>query len=144
MAKAKPPSGEGKKHGDKGGGDYEVGYGRPPAAGRIRPGERRNPKGRPKGSRSLKAALTKTLSRRVKLTTNGKTEWVTYFDALVMTLTTIGLKGQLGAYRILLEMIKAAGMITPSENEDDSGGKLNEADAALLAGVIAKLDRQED
>jgi hypothetical protein len=41
-------------------------------------------------------------------------------------------------------MMKAAGMITPSENEDESGVKLNEADAALLAGIIAKLDRQED
>ena len=38
--------------GQKAGGDYAVGYGRPPKATQFKPGRSGNPRGRPKGAKS--------------------------------------------------------------------------------------------
>ena len=45
--------------------DEKVGYGRPPVATRFRPGQSGNPRGRPKGSKSLDQVLRQALDRRV-------------------------------------------------------------------------------
>src|SRR5207244_10457945 len=50
---------------------YEVGYGRPPQHSRFKPGQSGNIKGRPKGSKSLKAILEEALSSSVTITENG-------------------------------------------------------------------------
>lgn len=60
MAKKKPPK------------DYEVGYGKPPAATRFKPGQSGNRSGRPKGSKSFQAHVQTALNRRVKVTTGDK------------------------------------------------------------------------
>jgi hypothetical protein len=52
-------------------GHRSVGYGRPPAHSRFRPGRSGNPKGRPKGSRSAKALLDQALSAPVTIMEGG-------------------------------------------------------------------------
>ena len=43
--------------------DYEVGKGRPPQHSRWQPGQSGNPRGRPKGARSLAALLANALKK---------------------------------------------------------------------------------
>lgn len=50
---------------DKGKGEYEVGYGKPPVEHQIKPGEVRNPNGRPKGSRNLTTIVMEAMRGKV-------------------------------------------------------------------------------
>jgi Family of unknown function (DUF5681) len=56
---------------------YEVGYGRPPRHSRFKPGQSGNPKGRPKGSKSLKTLLEGALSLPITITECGVPRTIT-------------------------------------------------------------------
>jgi len=62
---------------------YTVGYKRPPAHTRFRQGQSGNPRGRPRGSKSLKSILQNELDRRINITENGKRKKVSVSEALV-------------------------------------------------------------
>src|SRR5262245_29021911 len=47
------------------GGKYEVGYARPPLHSRFKRGQSGNPKGRPRGSRSVASVLHRILNEKV-------------------------------------------------------------------------------
>ena len=59
---------------------YPVGYRKPPSASRFTPGKSGNPKGRPKGARSLATILDKTFNRRVTVMENGKPKKLTILE----------------------------------------------------------------
>jgi hypothetical protein len=61
--------------------DY-VGYGRPPKATQFAAGKRGNPKGRPKGSRTVGAILQDILSQKIAVTENGKTRRIPTLEAM--------------------------------------------------------------
>ncbi len=63
--------------------DAEVGYGHPPKKTRFKKGESGNPKGRPKGSISLIAALMQELERTLTVKEGGRETRITKARALV-------------------------------------------------------------
>ena len=65
---------------------YEVGYGRPPKEARFTPGKSGNPKGKPKGKRSLAAVVRKEVERIVEVVENGKKRRVSVQDAAMRRL----------------------------------------------------------
>jgi hypothetical protein len=58
------------KNGPKG--EYDVGYGRPPAAHRFKHGNKANPKGRKKGSRNRKIVIQEVLFEPVTVREGGE------------------------------------------------------------------------
>ena len=50
------------------GGDYEVGYGKPPRHSQFVKGQSGNPRGRPAGAKNLKTLLNKALNELVIVT----------------------------------------------------------------------------
>ena len=66
--------------------DYLVGYGRPPKASQFRPGNSGNPKGRPKGSRSVGALLKVAIEQKVAVTENGKTRRIPALEVMLRRL----------------------------------------------------------
>ncbi len=85
----------------------EVGYGKPPKATRFRPGQSGNPRGRPKGARGIAKVLDEALSQEVRVTEGGQTVRITKREALILSLITKALKGDMRAAAHTLRLMEA-------------------------------------
>ena len=101
MAKRPPP------------GEYGVGYGKPPAHGRIKPGERRNPSGRPRRPRAPDDISRKFLSEKVPILDRGKRRSITRFEANIRNIYQLALKGDVRAAMAIHEMGSRLGLMLP-------------------------------
>jgi hypothetical protein len=86
---------------------YEVGYGKPPKSTRFRPGQSGNPKGRPKGATGTAKLLEQTLSQEVSVTEGGRTTRISKREALILSLVTKAIKGDMRAAAQTLKLIEA-------------------------------------
>ena len=96
---------------------YEVGYGKPPAAGRFPKGKSGNPKGRRKGARNLKTDLLEELHDRISVSERGKRRTLTKQQALLKRLMQEALSGNLKAGALLLQLsmqFERAGEFVPA------------------------------
>lgn len=134
-AKKKPPASA----------TYEVGYAKPPLHSRWKKGEKGgNPSGRPKGSNSLKAAMTKSLRRRVVARgPDGRKRQITHFDGICETLLSMVYEKNLAAMRLLLEFMKVAGVVVAEEG-DSKGRSLSPEEEALFSSLIASVPSDDD
>lgn len=96
-----------KRGGPKG--DYAVGYGRPPADTRFRKGQSGNPRGRPKGIKSLAQLLTETFARRVTVQENGRPRQMPLLKVVVQKLINESARGNLRATRLALDLLQRYG-----------------------------------
>lgn len=69
-----------------------MGYKDPPASGKIKPGETRNGKGRPKGAKNRKTIVRDIASKRHTVTINGKQQKLTVLEALILKLQYTAIK----------------------------------------------------
>jgi Family of unknown function (DUF5681) len=92
------------------GGDYEVGYGRPPKHTQFKKGQSGNPKGRPKKEgraitlRQVRADILSAMEREVTITRDGKQETVTIFQAGMDQLMVKAAKGDMRALRLVIAL----------------------------------------
>ena len=96
---------------------YEVGYGKPPKATRFKPGQSGNPKGRPKGARGLGKVLDEALAQEVTVTEGGRTTRVTKREALILSLVTRALKGDMRAAAQTLKLMEACERASDEKTE---------------------------
>lgn len=96
-------------------GDYEVGYARPPAHTRFKPGQSGNPRGRTKGARDLRGvmedALRKEFSQTVTIVEGGKPRPVNKLELIVVTNVNKAAKGDARALRELLALAYRLGLL---------------------------------
>ncbi len=83
------------------GGDFEVGYGRPPVATRFKPGVSGNPKGRRKGAINLRSAIAELFARRITIREGERSRKVPLVEALFRKQLEAALKGDQRATRML-------------------------------------------
>lgn len=86
---------------------YAVGYGKPPKATRFRKGRSGNPRGRPRGARGVGALLDEALSQEVTVTEGGRTSRISKREALILSLITRAIKGDMRAAAQTLRLIEA-------------------------------------
>lgn len=104
------------------GGEYQVGYGRPPKSGQFRKGVSGNPKGKLKGTKNrprpeserLRALMRREAYRPVKLRVDGTEITMPLAQAALRSLGTSALKGETRALAIFLKMLHAGAV------EDDA------------------------
>ena len=93
---------------------YEVGYTRPPAATRFKPGKSGNPRGRPKGARNklpalneerLKTIILTEAYRTIKVNDGPRQVNVPMAQAIVRSLALNAVKGQHRAQRLFSELL---------------------------------------
>lgn len=83
---------------------YIVGYGRPPKATQFGPGKSGNPRGRPKGSRTVGAILQDILGRKIAVTENGKTRRIAALEVMLRRLVNDAMRSDAKAMKLLLAL----------------------------------------
>lgn len=83
---------------------YEVGYGKPPAHGRFRPGQSGNPKGRPKARKNFKTELAEELDQKITIQENGVKRRITKRVALLKSQINKGIKGDTRATQLVMSL----------------------------------------
>jgi hypothetical protein len=71
----------------------EVGYGRPPVEHQFKPGQSGNKRGRPKGSKNEATIINELLSRKIKITQNGKARQISVLEGMFLKFAEDALKG---------------------------------------------------
>jgi hypothetical protein len=84
---------------------YPVGYGRPPTATQFKSGKSGNPRGRPKGPKSVGAVLRDVIRRRIVVTENGKTRRIFVLEVVLRRLANDAMRNDPKALRLLLSLI---------------------------------------
>ena len=85
---------------------YEVGYGKPPRATQFKPGQSGNPMGRPKGARGIAKVLEAALAQEVSVTEGGRATRISKREALILSLVTKAIKGDMRAAAQTLKLIE--------------------------------------
>jgi hypothetical protein len=96
--------------------EYEVGYGKPPAHSRFKPGQSGNPQGRPRGSKNrpalpalneerLKSIVIEEAYRTIKINEADKHVSVPMAQAIVRSLAVNAVKGNQRAQRLFTELL---------------------------------------
>lgn len=83
---------------------YAVGYGRPPKETQFVKGESGNPRGRPKGSRTVGAILQDILRQKIAVTENGKTRRLPALEVILRRLANDAMRSDPRALKLLLAL----------------------------------------
>lgn len=94
--------------------DY-VGYRHPPKNARFKPGKSGNPKGRPRGTRSVTAMLQDVTGRRISFTENGKTRTAPMLEVILHRLSNDAARGDPRAVKTLFSLVNQYGQ-SPEAN----------------------------
>ena len=120
--------------------DREVGYGHPPRAHRFQPGQSGNPKGRPKGARTVGAILQDVLRQKIAVTESGKTRRVPAIEGMLRRLANDALRGDAGTVKLLLSLVDRYG------DSPEAAIKLVDMlaeDREILAQYLPRPDSQQ-
>lgn len=118
------------------------GYGKPPKKHQFKPGQSGNPKGRPKGARSFKTALSKELETKLEIKEAGKTKKVSKLEAVAKRLVTDALNGNAKALTELLRQLNLHfGDVSDGETAQQPA---SEEDQALLARFIERAIAEKE
>jgi Family of unknown function (DUF5681) len=115
--------------------DYDVGYGRPPKATQFVPGKSGNPKGRPKGSRSVGAILQDILRQEIAVTENGKTRRIPTLEVMFRRLVNDAVRRDPTALKLLLPLIDR---YAASPETELHIGELLAEDPAILSQYLSE------
>ena len=126
--------------------DYEVGYGRPPRSSRFRPGRSGNPRGRPKGARSLRTIFDQALREKISYLENGKRNRAERRELIIMRLFEKALKGDLRAIDRILRLEAELVGETPDNTSPPPGNQeeIDAGDEAILAEMFPGLFQNKE
>ena len=122
-------------------GTSKTGYGNPPMHTRFTKGRSGNPKGRPKGSQNLATILAKAGRQRVKVTENGRTRYITKFEASMLQLVNQAVSGDLKAIHEL-----QLWTIAPEDPDQAALSQTvpREADEIVMANLLERIRNSEN
>lgn len=123
------------------GGDYEVGYRKPPRHSRFAKGQSGNPRGRPPGAKSFTTLLDEALAEQVLVADNGGRHKVSKRRAIVTQLVNRAATADFRALKILLDFVRDTERQT--EPISPQTAPFSEADEKVLEQLRARFSRTE-
>jgi len=123
-------------------GEYAVGFGRPPAQMRFKPGQSGNPKGRPIGRSNAKTTMARIINETIPVREGQKIRNMTRLEAMLQAHTVKAIKGDARSTVIILGVAKQMGLLTDEENE--KGAALPEEGAAILSDYVRRNSGSAD
>ncbi|MDI1228559.1 MAG: DUF5681 domain-containing protein [bacterium] len=115
---------------------YEVGYKKPPAQTRFKPGQSGNAKGRKEKSRDLKTDLYNELYGTIRIREGEREYKVTRQQALIKSLIARAIKGDHRATDKLLVLI--ARVIGSEGSDGRTAAEISAADKEILASYFQR------
>lgn len=116
--------------------EYDVGYGKPPNHTKFKKGQSGNPRGKPKGKKSLKTILAEELLAQMTIGLNGKSVTGTRQRLMFQTLTAKAAVGDIASQRLLLPLVL---QIIGAEGMDAGKPALTAQDQRLLDEMLAEF-----
>ena len=124
-------------------GDYKVGYKKPPEETRFKPGQSGNPKGRPKGAKSIATLLADILEEKITLREGDRVRRVSKAQAMLLAQTQKAIKGDTRAFDAVLKLTASDApspegrhgvLIVPAQLEPEEWAKAAEQQQARWRG----------
>jgi Family of unknown function (DUF5681) len=117
--------------------DNRVGYRRPPRHSQFPPGQSGNPRGRPKGVKSLPDIVRKIVGQKVTVTENGRARRVPRLEAILLRAAGEASRGDAPALRLLLQLTERYGQSAQTGAEREMTGA---EDIAILRRYLPGFD----
>jgi hypothetical protein len=118
------------------GGDYVVGYGRPPKTAQFVAGKSGNPRGRPKGSKGVGEIFRDLLRQKVSVTENGQTRKMPALVVMLRRLQNDAMRGDQKALKLFLSLTDRYLSVIESAQV---GSGLPAEDEAILSQYLKDL-----
>lgn len=87
--------------------DYDVGYGKPPAQHRFKPGQSGNRRGRPLGRINIATALRDAVQQKRPVTVGGKPREMSTLDVMLRKQIEKAVAGDTKAFHAVVELLEA-------------------------------------
>jgi len=123
------------------GGDYAVGYGKPPRHGGFQKGRSGNPRGRPKGSKNFATLLAEALDEKVQVTEDGKRRLVTKRELVVKQLVNKSAAADLRAIKQLTDIVERVERRSGAAPAPAAAQAFTAADEEVIAELRKRLER---
>jgi hypothetical protein len=119
-----------------GGGEYAIGYRKPPEHTRFQEGKSGNPAGRPRGSRNFNTLLTTELAKTVAVRNGSTVRRVPKREALVAMMVNKALQGDPRMVNLLIGLLQRVA----AEGVQEGGGEptLGRADKEIIDAFLAR------
>ncbi len=121
--------------------DDKVGYRKPPAKTRFKPGQSGNPNGRPKGGVNLKTDLRSELSEKIRIREGERSLKVSKQRAMLKALVSKALKGDARAANVVLTLV---GKLFEPEVVAEQMPALTADDEGILERFLARRITEQE
>jgi hypothetical protein len=99
---------------------YKVGYGRPPIEHQFKPGESRNPRGRPAGRKNNKTIFAQILRETIAVREGTKSRKMSKCEALLQAQTLKGIKGDTRSANLIIGLATRLRLLGDEPTNDNA------------------------
>jgi hypothetical protein len=122
-------------------GEYKVGYKSPPKHSQFKKGQVANPKGRPRGAKSLATLVDEALSAELKVTIGGRSVKMSKREAMVRQHVEKAMRGDLKTFAALVKLDPKARL--EADQQGEAPAQLGADELAVLLAYWKSTNSEE-
>jgi hypothetical protein len=122
--------------------EYEVGYAKPPAQHRFKPGQSGNPKGGPRGARGVATLVNEALDETIQVSTGGRPREMKKREALLAAMIAKAIKGDVRAASLVVKLMETHDP-EPARDGEPTFMRYEESPSEKIERMLAGLRRAQ-